>query len=154
LFCIFFRIKIAFTFLKSIKEKKMAVMITETCVSCGDCAGECPVAAILDDSKDRNPFMGERFYVKPEACVECVGHADVPRCAEACPTEGCIVWDMPYTEEFSEYYEKGNSEGKYKIRVHKKKGLMLPTVKEKPFIETVPLEERKAHSPVLNFFKA
>jgi ferredoxin len=145
LFCIFFRIKIAFTFLKSIKEKKMAVMITETCVSCGDCAGECPVAAILDDSKDRNPFMGERFYVKPEACVECVGHADVPRCAEACPTEGCIVWDMPYIEEFNDYFVNSDN---YVIRVHKKKGLMSPKVSPKPYRENISIELRKAHVSV------
>jgi len=73
----------------------MAVMITDNCINCGDCASECPVAAILGESDEKNPHKGERFYVKAESCVECVGHANVPRCAEACPTEGSIVWDIP-----------------------------------------------------------
>jgi len=30
--------------------------------------------------------------------TECVGDHDAPACAEACPTEGCIVWDNPTTE--------------------------------------------------------
>lgn len=123
----------------------MAVMITDSCINCGDCASECPVAAILDDSNERNPHEGERFYVKPETCVECVGHADAPRCVEACPTEGCIVWDMPYTVENEEYYVAGNDEGTYKIRVHKKKGMMLPSVKAQPFLEEVGMDLRLEH---------
>jgi len=98
----------------------MAVMITDECISCEACAPECPVAAILDESNEKNPKDGI-FYVKPESCVECVGHADMPRCAEACPTEGAIVWDMPYTNDFNEYYKDGHEVGTYQIRVHKKK---------------------------------
>jgi ferredoxin len=60
----------------------MAVMITEECINCEACASECPVAAILEDSNEKNPF-DDKFYVKPEACVECVNHADEPRCVEA-----------------------------------------------------------------------
>ena len=40
--------------------------------------------------------------------LECVDHADSPRCAEACPTAGAIVWDMPYTADFSAYYLSGH----------------------------------------------
>jgi ferredoxin len=130
----------------------MAVMITDACINCGDCASECPVAAILDEGNERNPYNGEQLYVKPESCVECVGHADTPRCAEACPTEGCIVWDMPYTADFTEYYETKNEEGVYKIRVHKKKGLMLPSAKAQPFMEEITADLRESHAPVADSF--
>lgn len=126
----------------------MSVMITNECISCGDCAPECPVAAILGDSDDKNPYAGEHFYVKAESCVECVGHAETPRCAQACPTEGSIVWDMPYTADFEEYYMSGNESGKYKIREHKKKGLMLPSVKAQPFVEDIGMNLRQSHANV------
>ena len=130
----------------------MAVMITEECINCDACAPECPVAAILDDGSDKNPFEGERFYVKPESCVECVGHADTPRCAEACPTEGSIVWDMPYTADFNDYYARGNESGTYRIREHKKKGLMLPSVKAQPYMEAVSLGVREGLASVMDSF--
>lgn len=124
----------------------MAVRITEECISCEACAPECPVAAILEDGHEKNP--SDVFYVKPESCVECVDHADKPRCAEACPTEGSIVWDMPYTSEYNDYYAMRNDEGIYKIREHKKKGLMLPSVKEQKFIADISLEDREASANV------
>ncbi|RXJ81596.1 4Fe-4S dicluster domain-containing protein [Arcobacter sp. F2176] len=127
----------------------MAVKITEECISCEACAPECPVAAILEDGNAKNPT--DVFYVKPESCVECVDHADKPRCAEACPTEGAIVWDMPYTSEFSDYYAMGNDEGTYKIREHKTKGLMLPSVKEQKFITDIPMEDRESYANVGQF---
>lgn len=127
----------------------MAVMITAECTNCDACAPECPVAAILDDSSDRSPFEGqERFYVKPETCVECVGHADEPRCAAACPADGAIVWDLPYTVDNEAYFKAGNDEEKYMIRVHKKKGMMLPSVKEMPFLEEIGMDKRSAHTDV------
>lgn len=125
----------------------MAVMITEECIACDACAPECPVAAILDADNEKNP-KDDIFYVKPESCVECVGHADAPRCAEACPTEGAIVWDMPYTVEFNEYYKEGNESGTYQIREHKKKGLMLPEVKAQSFVDAISIESRTAHEIV------
>jgi len=128
----------------------MAVLITEECINCEACAPECPVAAILEDTNDRNPY-DNRFYVKPEACVECVDHADQPRCAEACPTEGAIVWDMPYTEEFNEYYKERDEEGIYKIRVHKKKGIMLPEIKTQKFVADISIEDRENHANLGNW---
>ncbi|QDF27575.1 4Fe-4S dicluster domain-containing protein [Halarcobacter anaerophilus] len=128
----------------------MAVRITEECISCEACAPECPVAAILEEGNEKNPNE-DYFYVKPESCVECVDHADAPRCAEACPTEGAIVWDMPYTAEFNDYYEQRNEEGIYKIRVHKKKGLMLPSVKEQKFIADIPMADREEAANVQEF---
>ena len=130
----------------------MAVMITDECINCDACAPECPVAAILNDGDEKNPYEGERFYIKPETCVECVGHADTPRCAEACPTEGSIVWDMPYTTDFEAYYAEGNEAGTYKIREHKKKGLMLPSVKEQKFMDEIGMDVREAHANVADSF--
>ncbi len=130
----------------------MAVMITDECINCDACAPECPVAAILNDGDEKNPFEGERFYVKPEACVECVGHADTPRCAEACPTEGSIVWDMPYNEAYNDYYLEGHENGTYKIREHKKKGLMTPNVKSQAFLEDISIDVRNAHANVADSF--
>ncbi len=123
-------------------------MITDLCINCGDCAPECPVAAILEDANDKNPHQGERFYVKPETCVECVSHADAPRCATACPTEGSIVWDMPYTTDFEEYFVAGHEAGTYQIRQHKKKGMMLPSVKEQAFMSDIGMDMRESHENV------
>lgn len=128
----------------------MAVKITEECISCEACISECPVAAILEEGNEKNPY-DDIFYVKPESCVECVDHADTPRCAEACPTEGAIVWDMPYTSEFNDYYASKNEEGVYKIREHKSKGLMLPSVKAQKYIDAVPMASREKYENVSDF---
>jgi len=130
----------------------MAVMITEECINCDACAPECPVAAILGEDNEKNPFEGDRFYVKPESCVECVGHADTPRCAEACPTDGAIVWDMPFTEEFNDYFAAGHESGTYKIREHKSKGIMLPSVKAMAFMEEIGMGVRESHANVSDSF--
>jgi len=128
----------------------MSVLITDECINCDACALECPVAAILDDGNVKNP-SDSKYYVKPESCVECVGHADLPRCAEACPTEGAIVWDMPYTTDYEAYFSAGHEEGKYNIRVHKKKGMMLPSVKPQSFKDDIDMESREAHLNVGQF---
>lgn len=70
----------------------MAVKITDLCISCGSCIDECPVSAIVDD--DDNPTGENIYYVYSDKCVECVGHNEMPACATACPTEGCIVWSL------------------------------------------------------------
>jgi ferredoxin len=128
----------------------MAVRITQECINCEACAPECPVAAILEEDHEKNPH-GDYFYVKPESCVECVDHADAPRCAEACPTEGAIVWDMPYTQDFNDYYASRNEEGLYNIRVHKKKGLMLPEVKSQKFMADIEMIQRENEENVQEF---
>lgn len=34
--------------------------------------------------------MGDEYYfIDPDRCTECVGHFDVPQCAQLCPV-GCI----------------------------------------------------------------
>lgn len=49
----------------------MAYKITDTCVACGTCAGECPVGAISE---------GEKYSIDPDQCTEC------GTCADACPS--------------------------------------------------------------------
>lgn len=84
----------------------MAVIINDTCINCGACIDECPVEAIVDE--DDNPTGEDLYYVYPDKCVECVGHHDEPACATACPTEGCITWDMPFTADHKEFFSSAN----------------------------------------------
>lgn len=49
----------------------MAYKISEDCISCGACAGECPVSAISE---------GDGIYVIDDsACIDCGA------CADTCP---------------------------------------------------------------------
>ena len=66
----------------------MAVIITDTCISCDACLDECPTESIVDN--DENPTGEDIYFVNGDTCNEC-GDGE-PACAEACPTEGCIVW--------------------------------------------------------------
>jgi ferredoxin len=117
----------------------MAVLITDLCINCDSCIDECPATAIV--SADESPLaLGAYAYVKPEKCIECVDAA-VPKCADVCPTEGCIVWDMPYTEPFDDYFVQSND---YVIRVHKKLGLLSPLAAPRPFRESIAVEVRAA----------
>ncbi|MCR5760655.1 MAG: 4Fe-4S binding protein [Sphaerochaetaceae bacterium] len=53
----------------------MAYRITDTCVACGTCAGECPVGCISE---------GDIYVIDQDACASC------GTCASVCPT-GAIV---------------------------------------------------------------
>lgn len=51
----------------------MAYVITDTCIACGACAGECPVDAISE---------GDGIYViDADLCVDCGA------CAGVCPVD-------------------------------------------------------------------
>ncbi|WP_263832631.1 DUF362 domain-containing protein [Sulfurospirillum oryzae] len=123
----------------------MAVRITELCINCDSCIDECPATAIVSASD--SPVNGDNTYVKPEKCIEC-SDGTVPKCADACPTEGAIVWDLPYTAEYNAYYVAGHESGIYSIREHKKNGIMFPEVSPKPYREAISIADRQAHAPV------
>jgi ferredoxin len=123
----------------------MAVMITDLCINCDSCVEECPAMAIVSASD--SPVNGDYTYVKPEKCIECVD-CSIPKCVDACPTEGAIVWDMPYIAAFNDYYMNGNENGVYSIRVHAKKGIFSPENQPKPYRESIPMSEREAHAAV------
>ena len=59
----------------------MAYVISDDCISCGTCEGECPAGAISE---------GDPIYIiDPDNCTECVGHYDEPACVAVCPVD-CI----------------------------------------------------------------
>jgi len=108
----------------------MAVRITDLCISCDACLGECPTESIVDD--DDNPTGEDYYYVHPETCTECVGDHDTPACQAACPTDGCIVWDLPYTEENKGHF----ADAVYKITENEDNS--------QPYREEISMEDRKS----------
>ena len=49
----------------------MAFVINDTCVSCGACAGECPVGAIVEGDG--------KYEINEDSCIDC------GTCAGVCP---------------------------------------------------------------------
>ena len=50
----------------------MAYVISDDCVACGTCIGECPAGAISEGDV--------KYNIDPNACLDC------GTCADACPT--------------------------------------------------------------------
>lgn len=83
----------------------MSVLITDLCVACGACIGECPVGAIVDEFD--NPMRTDIYFVKEDVCIECLGYAKMPSCALTCPVKGCIVWSgIEYSTKFRKNIKK------------------------------------------------
>ena len=49
----------------------MAYKISDECISCGSCAGNCPVDAISEGDG--------KYEINPDECIEC------GQCADNCP---------------------------------------------------------------------
>ncbi len=49
----------------------MAYQITDACISCGACEGECPVQAISEGDG--------KYVIDPDTCIDCGA------CSEVCP---------------------------------------------------------------------
>ena len=54
----------------------MAYVISDECVACGTCAGECTVEAISEGDG--------KYVIDADTCVEC------GTCAGVCPTEAIV----------------------------------------------------------------
>ena len=56
--------------------EQMAYKITDACIACGACEGECPTSCIS---------AGDIYVIKAEDCIDCGA------CAGACPVDACVV---------------------------------------------------------------
>ena len=63
----------------------MAYKITDSCVACGSCIGECPVEAIS---------AGDIYVIDADKCIDC------GTCAGVCPSEAIV-------SEYRTEYPKG-----------------------------------------------
>lgn len=60
--------------MNSNKTRRLLVMaynISDDCIMCGACAGECPVSAISEGD--------DKYVIDADTCIECGA------CADACP---------------------------------------------------------------------
>ncbi len=54
----------------------MAYTITDECIACGSCEGECPAEAISEGE--------EKYSIDQKLCTDCGS------CAEVCPVEAIV----------------------------------------------------------------
>ena len=53
----------------------MAYVISDECIACGACEGECPVECIKQD--------GDKYVISKDDCTECGA------CEGVCPVDAC-----------------------------------------------------------------
>ncbi|MCI5885275.1 MAG: 4Fe-4S binding protein [Clostridiales bacterium] len=53
----------------------MAYKITDACIACGACQGECPIGCIRD---------GDIFVIDEDACIDCGA------CSNVCPVDAPV----------------------------------------------------------------
>jgi ferredoxin len=75
----------------------MAYKITDYCISCGACEGECQNQAITEGDK--------QIVIDPYICTECVGNAPSPKCAEVCPVDAPVP-DPDHAENKEQLLQK------------------------------------------------
>jgi ferredoxin len=75
----------------------MALLITEDCINCVKCEGECPNEAISPGE--------DVFVIDPEKCTECVGYFNKSQCVDVCPSD-CILPDANHRESKDELRAK------------------------------------------------
>ena len=61
------------------RERAMAYVITDDCVSCGTCEPECPVSAISEGD--------DNYLIDAEKCTGC------GTCMEVCPADAIVEKD-------------------------------------------------------------
>ena len=60
-----------------LRSMRMSYKISNTCINCDACTGECPVSAIFEQD--------ERHFIEADKCVSCGS------CAGVCPVFGFCV---------------------------------------------------------------
>ncbi len=71
---------------KNSKEIEVAEIISDKCIACQICIGECPVGAI-------ELFRDGVAHIDPEACVGC------GKCFEVCPVEA-VAFDSKKAKQY------------------------------------------------------
>ena len=74
----------------------MAYVISDECVACGTCAGECPVEAISE---------GDIYHIDPDTCIECGS------CSYVCPAHRPLVENNRAGKKYLKKYKADHAEG-------------------------------------------
>ena len=69
----------------------MAYKITDACVNCGSCEGECPVGAISES--------GDKRVIDAATCVSC------GTCAGVCPAEAIVEEQSSIKDSVGRFFE-------------------------------------------------
>jgi len=100
----------------NVKQRKMAIIITDECINCGACEPECPNNAIYEGAMEwsfsegtalsgmitpksgittdademQEPVSDDVYFIVTDKCTECVGFHEEPQCAAVCPVDCCL----------------------------------------------------------------